>query len=273
MINQKLRSNLLHALIITMAVIIAAVTIAILGFVTIMGAKSLRLSLFSINYNSTNASILPSFINTLILLLMASGIGGFFGITCAIFINEYAKKDSPFVKILVMAVTTLGGIPSIVYGIVGFLIFGVALKLGYCMISGVLTLSVMILPVVMRVTIESLKDVPQSLRDASLALGASNFFTLTHVTLPVARRAIFNGMILGASRITAESAALLYTAGTVPHIANSLFSSGRTMAVHLYCLYNEGLSTQSAYSSAFVLIIFCLLFNIASRLLTKERVL
>lgn len=271
MISQRLKSNLLRALIITMAIIIATVTIAILGFVAVMGVKSLNLSLFSLHYNSSNASILPSFINTLGMLLMASGIGGFFGVTCAIFINEYAKKTSPFVKVLVTAVTTLGGIPSIVYGIVGFLIFGVALKLGYCMLSGVLTLSVMILPVIMRVTIEALKSVPQSLRDASLALGGSNFFTLTHVTLPVAKRAIFNGIILGAGRITAESAALLYTAGTVPHIANGLFSSGRSMAVHLYCLYNEGLSTQSAYSTAFVLIIFCLLFNIASRLLTRQR--
>lgn len=263
--SRTARSGVVRGFCLFSAVGSALLAGGIVLFVAFFGFQAFNKGFFSFHYTSDNCSVLPSLINTTIMLLLSVTLGGFLGIASAIFINEYAASGSALVRAVVISITTLGGIPSIVYGIVGFLIFSVALGMRYCLLSGALTLAVMITPVVMRAALESLKAVPGTLRDASLSLGAGKFWTLTHTTLPVARRSLFNALILSAGRVSAESAALLYTAGTVPQVSKGLFSSGRTMAVHLYCLWSEGLSEEASYGVALFLILFCLLFNLLSR--------
>ena len=176
-----------------------------------------------------------------------------------------------------MRLTTesLAGIPSIVYGLFGFLLFVVACGMGFSILGGALTLAVMVLPLIMRTTEEALKSVPDSWREGSFALGAGRLRTIFRVVLPAAVPGILSGVILSIGRIVGESAALLYTAGTVAAMPESLLSSGRTLSVHMYALLSEGLYVNEAHATALVLLIVVLLINFASSavaaLLVRER--
>ena len=169
-----------------------------------------------------------------------------------------------------MTAETLSGIPSIVYGLFGFLFFGVSFGWGYSMLGGALTMAIMILPLIMRTTEEALMSVPDSFREGSFGLGAGKLRTVFQIILPSAMPGILSGVILGIGRIVGETAALMFTSGTVAKVALNPMSSGRTLAVHMYNLLNEGLAREAAYATAVVLLLLVVAINALSSFVAKK---
>lgn len=252
----------------------AAVTIGavlfIIAYILINGIPNLKWEMFSPEYNTDNLSMLPSIINTLYLTFLTLLIAVPVGVFSAVFLVEYAKSGSVFVKIIRITNETLAGIPSIVYGLFGFLAFVIAKAWSYSLIAGVLTLAIMVLPVIIRTTEESIMAVDASYREGSYGLGAGKLQTVFKIVLPSAVPGILSGIILSTGRIVGETAALIYTAGTVPDAAEKLTSSSRTLSVHLYCLLNEGLHTEEAYATAVMLLLVVLIINGISTMLAKK---
>ena len=263
-------SFIMYLLIILSAVITALTVVFIIGYIIIKGVPNLKPELFSLKYTSKNLSMLPSIINTVYITFLTLLISVPVGVFSAIYLAEYANKNSKLVKLINVANETLAGIPSIVYGLFGFLVFVISQKWGYSLIAGVITLSIMVLPVIIRTSQESLLAVDISYREASYGLGAGKLRTVFKIVLPSAVPGILSGIILAIGRIVGETAALIYTAGTVPDAATSLTSSSRTISVHLYCLLNEGLFTEQAYATAVVLVVFVVIINTLSNLLAKK---
>lgn len=257
-------------LIIISTLITALTVIFIIGYILIKGVPNLSVDLFSLKYSSANQSMLPSIINTVYLTALTLLLAVPVGIFSAIYLAEYARKSSFFVKIINVANETLSGIPSIVYGLFGFLAFVISKKWGYSLLAGVITLAIMVLPLIIRTSQEAILGVDNSFREASYGLGAGKLRTVFKIVLPSAMPGILSGVILAIGRIVGETAALIYTAGTVPEVATSLISSSRTISVHLYCLLNEGLYTEQAYATAVVLIIFVVIINALSNFLAKK---
>lgn len=251
------------------AVITLAVLIFIIAYILINGVPNLSWSLFQWNYNSENSSMMPAIINTVIMTILALLISVPFGIGAAIYLVEYAKRGNKLVGIVRITAETLTGIPSIVYGLFGMLFFVTQLKWRLSMLAGAFTLAIMILPVIMRTTEEALMAVPDSYREGSFGLGAGKFRTVFKIILPSAMPGILSGVILAIGRIVGETAALMYTAGTVPAI-QGLLSSGRTLAVHMYVLSSEGLYMEPAYATAVILLVVVLLMNLGSSLIAKR---
>lgn len=193
-----------------------------------------------------------------------------FGIGSAVYLAEYAKSGSRLVKIISLTAETLSGIPSIVYGLFGMLFFVETLKLGNSMLSGAFTLSIMILPVVLRTTEEALKAIPQSYREGSFGIGAGKLRTIFRIVIPAAMPGILAGIILAIGRVVSETAALLYTSGTVAKVPESLMRSGRTIAVHMYTLSSEGMHINQAYAAAVVLLALVFLINVFSSAVAKK---
>lgn len=264
------KSLIVYILIILSAALTVAVTLFIIGYILIKGVPNITPELFSLKYNSKNLSMLPSIINTLYLTFLTLLIAVPVGVFSAIYLVEYAKKGSKFVKLIRVTNETLSGIPSIVYGLFGFLAFVIARSWGYSMIAGVITLAIMVLPVIIRTTEESLMAVDNSYREGSFGLGAGKLRTIFKIVLPSAVPGILSGIILAIGRIVGETAALIYTAGTVPDAATKLTSSSRTLSVHLYCLLNEGLHTDQAYATAVVLLVVVLIINALSSWVAKK---
>lgn len=257
-------------LIILSTFITVGTIIFIVFYILVNGVPNLKLSLFEPEYSTDNLSMLPSIINTFYLTALTLLIAVPVGIFSAIFLVEYAKKGSVFVKIIRVTNETLAGIPSIVYGLFGFLAFVIARQFGYSLIAGVLTLAIMVLPVIIRTTEEALISVDNSYREGSYGLGAGKLRTIFKIVLPSAVPGILSGVILATGRIVGETAALIYTAGTVADAATQLTSSSRTLSVHLYCLLSEGLYTDEAYATAVVLLVVVLIINGISSLLAKK---
>lgn len=257
------------------ALLTMAVLLFLVGFIVVKGVRHLTPELFSFTYNSDNVSLMPALVNTLVITAVALLIAVPLGIFSAIYLVEYAKKGSRLVKLICITAETLQGIPSIIYGLFGLLFFSTALKWGYSLLSGAMTLVIMILPLIIRTTEEALISVPDSYREASFGVGAGKLRTIFKVVLPTAIPGILSGVVLATGRIVGETAALLYTAGSVAKIPSSLFGSGRTLAVHMYVLSSEGLYMDQAYATAVVLLVFVLVLNSISTLcargLTKGR--
>ena len=192
------------------------------------------------------------------------------GVGAAIYLVEYAKKGNKLVKIVRVTTETLQGIPSIVYGLFGYLFFAVFFGWGYTFLGGALTLAIMILPLIMRTTEEALLSVPDSFREGSFGLGAGKLRTIFKIILPSAVPGIVSGIILGIGRVVGETAALMFTAGTIAKVPGSLMDSGRTLAVHMYALLSEGLYMDQAYASAVVLMVVVLLINACSGWIAKK---
>ncbi|HCK43265.1 MAG TPA: phosphate ABC transporter permease PtsA [Ruminococcaceae bacterium] len=264
------KSLVAYILIMLSAALTVAVILFIIGYILIKGVPNITPELFSLKYNSKNLSMLPSIINTLYLTFLTLLIAVPVGVFSAIYLVEYAKKGSKFVKLIRVTNETLSGIPSIVYGLFGFLAFVIARSWGYSMIAGVITLAIMVLPVIIRTTEESLMAVDNSYREGSFGLGAGKLRTIFKIVLPSAVPGILSGIILAIGRIVGETAALIYTAGTVPDAATKLTSSSRTLSVHLYCLLNEGLHTDQAYATAVVLLVVVLIINALSSAIAKK---
>lgn len=252
------------------AVITFALLFFLIGYVLVKGIPYLNASLFSLTYTSENVSLLPSLINTLIMTLVSLAIAAPVGIFAAIFLVEYAKKGSRFVKLIRITAETLSGIPSIVYGLFGMLFFVTALHWGYSILAGAFTMSIMILPLIMRTAEEALLAVSDSYREASYGLGAGKLRTIFKIVLPSAMPGVAAGIILAIGRIVGETAALMYTSGTVAEIPSSLMSSGRTLALHMYALSSEGLYENQAYATAVVLLVFVLLINTLSSFIARK---
>lgn len=271
--GRKIESIILRVLIYAAAAITFAVLLFLLAYILINGLPNIKPSLFSLEYNTENASLMPALINTVIMTLLSLVIAIPFGIFSAIFLVEYAKKGNRFVGIIRLTTETLQGIPSIVYGLFGMLFFVTALGWGYSILAGAFTMSIMILPLIMRTTEEALKAVPDTYREGSFGLGAGKLRTIFRIVLPAAVPGIMAGVILAIGRIMGETAALMYTAGTVPDIATTPMSSGRTLAVHMYNLSSEGLYMDQAYATAVILLVVVVAMNalsaFAARKLTK----
>lgn len=263
-------SAILRFLVWLSAIITVAVMAFLVGFILIKGVGNLTPDLFALEYNSDNASLMPALINTLIITLLSLVIAVPFGIFAAIYLVEYAKKGSKLVKIIRITTETLQGIPSIIFGLFGLLFFSTALHWGYSLLAGAMTLVIMILPLIIRTTEEALMGVPDAYREASFGLGAGKLRTVFKVVLPSAIPGILSGVVLATGRIVGETAALIYTAGSVAKVPSSLMGSGRTLAVHMYVLSSEGLYMDQAYATAVILLIFVLVLNGVSGLCAKH---
>lgn len=253
------------------AVITAAVVLFLLGYILWHGVPNLSLpGIFAWEYNGENQSMTPAIINTLIMTALTLFLAVPIGVFAAIYLVEYAKKGSKLVKLIRVTAETLAGIPSIVYGLFGFIVFVITLGWSYTLIAGVITLSIMILPLIIRTTEEALMAVPDSFREGSFGLGAGKLRTVFHIVLPSAVPGIAAGIILAIGRIVGESAALIFTSGTNPVVAKGLFTSASTLSVHLYALLTEGLYTEQAYAVAAVLLFLVIGINALSSVAAKK---
>lgn len=276
-LKQRFQSYLRNPLSLALLILVslaAALTIVTLVFlivyILVKGIPYLTPDLFAWTYNSENVSLMPALINTIMMTLLSLAIAAPLGIFAAIYLVEYAKRGNKVVEAVRITAETLSGIPSIVYGLFGFLLFGVTLNMGYSVLGGALTLAVMILPLIMRTTEEALKSVPDSFREGSFGLGAGRLRTVFQIVLPSAVPGILAGIILAIGRIVGETAALMYTAGTVAGIPENLMGSGRTLAVHMYVLTNEGLYTNQSYATAVVLLVIVVAINGLSGFIAKQ---
>ena len=234
------------------------------------GISNLNLGLFAWKYTTENSSMMPAIINTVIMTVLSLLIAGPIGIFSAIYMTEYAKKGNKFVGFVRTTTETLAGIPSIVYGLFGQLLFVLACGFDYSMLAGALTLSIMVLPTIMCTTEEALLSVPDAYREGSFGLGAGRLRTVFQIVLPSAVPGILAGVILSVGRIIGETAALIYTSGTVAGVPENLMSSGRTLAVHMYALLNEGLYMEQAYATAVILLIMLVLINALSNFISRK---
>lgn len=252
------------------ALITMLALIFIVAYILIKGIPNLTPDLFDSKYTTENVSLLPALINTLFIMLLSLLFAVPVGIGAAIYLTEYARRGNKLVHIVGITAETLSGIPSIVYGLFGSLFFVKYLGLGLSLLSGALTLSIMILPLIMRTTEEALRSVPDSYREGSFGLGAGKLRTVFSIVLPCAVPGILSGVILGIGRIVGESAALIFTAGTVAEIATSIFSSARTLSVHMYSISGEGLYIKQTYATAVVLLVVVILINGLSGFVAKK---
>ena len=263
-------SMLMFILIILSAVIMIGAMIFIIGYILVRGIPNMKPELFEWQFTSENQSMMPAIINTVLMTLCTLVMAVPVGVFSAIYLAEYSKKGSKIVKIIRMTVETLSGIPSIVYGLFGFLAFVIALHWQYSFISGAITLAIMVLPLIMRTTEEALLAVPDSYREGSYGLGAGKLRTIFKIILPAAMPGILAGVILAVGRIVGETAALIFTAGTTAAVPENIFSSTRTLAVHMYCLLSEGLYIDQAYATAVVLLAMVIIINALSSFLAKK---
>ena len=251
-------SLILFLLVALAACVTFAVLIFLIAYILIRGVPYLTPELFSLHYTSDNVSLMPALFNTIEMIFLALILAVPVGIFSAIYLVEYAKKGNKFVGVVRVTAETLSGIPSIVYGLFGMLFFVTKLKWSYSMLAGAFTLAIMILPLIMRTTEEALLAVPDSYREGS--------FT---IVLPSAVPGILAGVILGIGRIVGETAALMYTSGTVAKYAGAM-ESGRTLALHMYVLTSEALHVDQASATAVVLLIIVIGINAFSGFIAKK---
>lgn len=263
-------SLILMLLVMLGALLTFLVLIFLIVYILIHGVPYLKPSLFSFHYTSENASLMPALINTIIMTALFLLIAVPLGIFAAIFLVEYANRGNKFIGVIRLTTETLSGIPSIVYGLFGMLFFVNTLHWGFSLLAGAFTLAIMILPLIMRQTEESLKTVPDSYREGSFGLGAGKLRTVFRIVLPSAIPGILAGVILAIGRIVGETAALMYTAGTVAKVPSGVMGSGRTLAVHMYNLASEGLYMDQAYATAVILLILVVGINTLSSVIAKR---
>lgn len=252
------------------AFITIGVLLFLIGYILVTGIPNIKPELFEWEYNSENVSMMPAIINTITMTLLTLLMAVPIGIFSAIYLVEYAKKGNKLVSVIRITTETLSGIPSIVYGLFGFLMFNITLRWGFSFLSGSITLAIMILPLIIRTTEEALLSVPDSYREGSFGLGAGRLRTVFIAVLPSAVPGILAGVILAIGRIVGETAALIYTSGTVTGIPENLMSSGRTLSVHMYALLSEGLYMEQAYATSVVLLVLVLGINTLSGFIAKK---
>jgi len=242
----------------------------LVGFILVKGIPYIKPSLFSFTYNSENVSLMPALISTIIMTLFSLLIAVPFGVFSAIYLTEYAGRGNKAVALIRVTTETLSGIPSIVYGLFGMLFFGAFLGWGFSLLAGAFTLAIMILPLIMRSSEEALKAVPDTYREGAFGLGAGKLRTVFKIVLPSAIPGILSGIILAVGRIVGETAALIYTAGTVAQIPTNPMMSVRTLSVHMYALSSEGLHMNEGYATAVFLLLVVMLINMVSAKIAKK---
>lgn len=252
------------------ALITLAVIFTIVGYILIKGIPNIKLNLFEWEYNSENVSMMPAIVNTIVMVVVTLVIAVPIGIGAAVYMVEYVSKGSILAKVIKLAIETLAGVPSIVYGLFGALFFVKFLEFQLSILAGCLTLAIMILPLVMGTTEEALRMVPISYKEGSLALGATRVQTIFKVQLGPATPGILSGVIIAVGRIVGESAALVFTSGTIAKPLVSMLSSGRTLSVHMYVLSGEGFHIEQTYATATVLMVLVLILNGLSTLIAKK---
>ena len=266
--KRKIFDNLMYGIMaLAMSVVIAAL-LFIIVYIFKSQAGFLR---FSFLFSAENG-ILPMIVTTLYVVLVSIAVALPVGIATAIFLNEYSGNSS-LIRILRLAIETLAGIPSIIYGLFGLLVFCRLLSFGQSIIAGAFTLSIMILPVIIRTTEESLKSIPDTFREGSLALGATKFQTIVHLVLPSALPGILTSVILAIGRVIGESAPVLLTVGLTKNMPRTIFESGRTLTIHLYYLTNEAVRPEDfgiAFATASVLVILVVVINTATKIITAK---
>lgn len=263
-------SAILLLLVVLAAVITVGVLVSLVIYIVIKGVPNITPELFAWKYNTENVSMMSAIINTITITLLSLLFAVPIGIFSAIYLAEYAKRGNRFIPVVRLTTETLAGIPSIVYGLFGYLLFNIHLGWGYSILGGALTLAIMILPLIMRTTEEALLSVSDAFREGSFGLGAGKLRTVFRIVLPSAVPGILSGVILAIGRIVGETAALLYPAGTAPVVPGSVMESGRTLAVHMYALLNEGLYMDQAYATAVILLVFVIGINALSAFIAKR---
>ncbi|WP_110943113.1 phosphate ABC transporter permease PstA [Inediibacterium massiliense] len=245
--------------------------LSIIGYILINGIKHLNLEFFIQEPKSMGreGGIFSVIVGTIYLTVVSIGIATPIGVCAAIYSTEYAKENK-FVKLIRFGTETLAGIPSIIFGLFGFVFFVIFLGFRWSILSGGLTLAMMILPTLIRTTEESIKTVPRSFREGSLALGATKWQTIVKVVLPSSISGILTGLILGIGRAVGETAAVMLTAGSSLGVPTSILDPTRTMSVHLYLLASEGLSKEKTFATASVLIILVLCINFLSNVVVNK---
>lgn len=261
-------SVLLRWLTYAAATVTAAVLLFVVGYILVRGVPALTPDLFQWEYTSENVSLLPALASTVIMALLALALAVPVGVGAAIYLVEYARRGSRFVRLVRVTAETLQGIPSIIYGLFGMLFFVTALHWGMSLLAGACTLAIMILPIIMRTAQEALIAVPDDFRMGSFGLGAGRLRTVATVVLPSAVPGILGGVILGMGRVVEEVAALLFTSGSVAAVPDfaalgpgALLSSTRTLAEHMYLLASEGLHINETYATAVVLLVLVVVLN------------
>ena len=215
--------------------------------------------------------IFPSVVGTVFLGLLSIACATPLGVGTAIFLTEYTKESS-LTRIIRFGVESLAGIPSIIYGLFGFIFFVIKLRMGWSLLSGTLTVSIMVLPTIIRTSEEAIKSVPKNLRMVSFSLAATKWETVTRVILPSAAPGILTGIMLSIGRAVSETAAVIFTMGSSLRLPTSIMDSGRTMAVHFYILAREGISMEKAYATALVLVCSILIINIVAYYLIHRMI-
>ncbi|MDD3243077.1 MAG: phosphate ABC transporter permease PstA [Eubacteriales bacterium] len=265
---RKVTDGLVKVFVWLCAGITAALLIWILVYIMSRGLPHVTWEYLTSKFGGDDHGIYPMIVSTLCLvgltLLFAAPVGVF----AAVYLVEYAKPGK-LVNVIRFATECLSGIPSILFGLFGFIFFVQICNFKFSLLSGALTLALMVLPTIIRTTEEVLKTVPVSYKEGSLALGANKLYTLFRITLPSALPGVLTALILSIGRIVGETAAVFLTAGMVYRVPKSIFSSGRTLAVHLYAIANEGFSFDECFATAAVLVVLVLLINFAADLAGK----
>jgi phosphate transport system permease protein len=262
--RRKIKDGVVYVIMMAALLAVIAVLASMLFYIARQAWPFFKPSLFSSN---SEHGILPMLVTTVYLALLSIVVALPVGVITAIYLNEYAKNNAP-VRLLRLAIETLAAVPSIIYGLFGLLVFCRFFQLGQSILSGAFTLSIMILPVIIRTTEEALKTVPDSFREGSLSLGATKFQTIFYITLPAALPGIASSAILALGRVAGESAPVLLTVGIAKNLPRSIFDSGRTLTIHLYYLTKEAISPEdfgTAFASSAVLIVLVLCLNTAMR--------
>lgn len=270
---KKPGSFVLFLLICIATALTAGAVLWVLLYTIIQGLLNLRPDLFAWEWTPDNLSMMPALINTLTIALLSLLIAGVIGIFAAIFMVEYAKSTNILVKIVRIAAETLASIPSIVYGIFGMIFFTLLFGWDYCLLAGVLTMALMIMPTIMRTTEEALLAVPASFREGSYALGAGKLRTIFVIILPAAMPGIVSGIILGLGRVVGETMALVFTAGSVVNAAlpSGLMQTGSTLTVYMYSLISEGNAYYGeVWAVAVVLIVLTVIINGAAEFIGNK---
>ena len=252
------------------AVFAVGILLFLMIYILVNGIPHLTAEQFEWKYTPENQSMTPAMINTLTMTLLTLLIAVPVGIFAAVYLVEYAKRGNKLVKVIRITTETLSGIPSIVYGLFGFLLFNMQLGWEYAMFGGIITLAIMILPLIIRTTEEALLAVPDSYREGSYGLGAGKMRTVFRIILPAAIPGIMSGVILSIGRIVGESAALIYTSGTFRNTPSGIWDSAATLTVHMYVQSNEGLHVNQAFASGVVLLALTFLINMASDLIERH---
>lgn len=274
--NKKPRhfDNFLLGTIYLSTILSISILIAIIGYVTYRGIAQVNWSFLTTIPSAINETfgIIGNIVNTLYIIVITLLIALPIGIGAAIYLNEYAKNKK-FVRFVEFTTETLAGIPSIVYGLFGMVFFGITLNLKFSILTGSLTLALMILPIIIRTTSEALKTVPKRYKDGAIGIGSTKYYMIRTIILPSAMPGIVTGIILSMGRIIGESAALLFTAGSAYLLPRGIFShilnSGGTLTIQMYLSMSKA-DYESAFGVGFVLLCLVFILNITTKIIIKK---